>query len=68
LDLFNQFCHIVNRVDWRGQFDVFCQFLIGSFDDSTSFLGDLLLAARRNFTSVGGFWYVDATEMKNFET
>ncbi len=33
------------------------QFAIGSFDESPTLLNDLILAARRNFTSVGGFWY-----------
>jgi len=50
-------------VDSYFLFDVFCQFFIGTFDDSTSFLGDLLLAARRNFTSVGGFWFDLVTSM-----
>ena len=38
------------------QVEVICQFFIGTFDDSPSLMHDLYYAARRNFTSFGGFW------------
>jgi len=44
-------------VDSYFLFDVFMQFVIGSFDDSQTLLSDLKLAAKRNFTSLGGFWF-----------
>jgi hypothetical protein len=46
--------------DFCHQFDVLCQFLVGTFDSSPSLLSDLCLAACRNFTSFSGFWCVCA--------
>ena len=40
------------------QFEVFVQFIIGTFEDSPSLLSDLRLAANRNLSSPGGFWSV----------